>query len=334
FVVGSGAYDAGPAVTELAELVQAAVTTRRQGHGVVPTAHPLFVPITVAHELWPDADVVVGIGSRVEWPLGTWGFDDELTFISINLDPDELDRHGITAVGIHADADAACRALIAEIGTHPRRSRSAELAERRAWFDRVTAHLEPQRHYTAAIRAAVPPDGVLVEDVTQMGFACHLFYDHLAPRTFLTTGAGGTLGAATAQAIGASAATDKPVVALVGDGGFLFTATELATAVQHDIPCNIVVFNNNAYGNVRRIQANRFGPDRTIASTLRNPDFGLLARAFGVRYWKADSPESLTAALDHCIAFDGPGLVEVAVDPMPDPWPFLRMAPNRRGPTP
>ena len=330
FVIGSGAYDAGESVAELAELVQAAVTTRRMGHGVLPTQHPLMVPITSAHDLWPTADVVVGIGSRIEWPLGSWGYDDDLTLIQINVDETELDRHGITDVGIHSDADLACRALIDAIGPLNRPSRIPELNALRASFQDRTSHLEPQLSYTAAIRDVLPDDGVMVEDVTQIGFAAHLFYDHLKPRTFLSSGAAGTLGAGTAVAIGAAAATDRPVVGVTGDGGFLFTATELATAAQHNIPCNILLFNNNAYGNVKRIQQERFGEDRTIASTLQNPDMAKLADAFGVKYWHADSPESLRPALGESINHDGPCLVEVTVDAMPNPWPFLRL-PQVRG---
>lgn len=327
-VLGSGAYDASASVIELVERLRAPVTTRRMGHGVVPRAHPQFLPITAAHGLWPEVDVVLGIGSRIEWPLGGWGVDD-LTLIQINIDPDEVDRHGITDVAITADADEACRALLAALGPIERAPVEADVAARVAEFDAMTAHLVPQRSYTAAIRDVMPDDGVLVEDVTQIGFACHLFYDHLAPRTFLSSGAAGTLGAGTAVAIGASAVADVPVVGITGDGGFLFTATELATAVQHDIPCNILLFNDGAYGNVKRIQKLRFGEDRTIASTLQNPDFQLLARSFGVRSWQVDSPEALRPALEASIADDGPCLVEVVVDEMPDPWPFLRMAPNR-----
>ncbi|MFV2039366.1 MAG: thiamine pyrophosphate-dependent enzyme, partial [Acidimicrobiales bacterium] len=328
-VVGSGAYGAGESVVALAELLQAAVSARRMGHGVVPTAHPLFVPVTCAYDLWPSTDVVVGIGTRLEWPLGSWGVDDDLAAIQINIDEDELDRHGLTAVAIHGDADDACRALISALGPQQRSDRRGELDQLRASFNDRTAYIEPQRSFTAAIRDVLPDDGVLVEDVTQIGFAAHLFYDHLAPRTFLSSGAAGTLGAGTATAIGAASATDRPVVGIVGDGGFLFTATELATAVQHDIACNILLFSDGAYGNVRRIQKTRFGEDRTIASKLENPDFAKLADSFGVRYWHADSPESLAPALAASIHHDGPCLVEVSVDEMPDPWPFLRQPPNR-----
>lgn len=329
-VVGSGAYEAASEVIALAENMQAAVTTRRQGHGVVPTAHPLFVPITVAHELWPDVDLVIGIGSRIEWPLGGWGHDSDLALVQINVDASEVDRHGITNVGICADAAVAVAALNDALGPLDRPDRSTELDEQRAWFEEATAHLVPQREYTAALREVVPDEGVLVEDVTQIGFASHLFYDHRRPRTFLTSGAAGTLGAGTAVAIGASAAAGAtPVVGIIGDGGFLFTATELATAVQHAIPANIVLFNNNAYGNVRRIQRTRFGEDRTIASALDNPNFEQLVGSFGAAYWRTDSPSGMAQALSECIAVDAPGVVEVTVEAMPDPWPFLRMPRNR-----
>ncbi|MDX2381671.1 MAG: thiamine pyrophosphate-binding protein [Acidimicrobiia bacterium] len=330
-VVGSGASEAGPEVTALAERLGAAVTTRRMGHGVVPTSHPLFVPISVAHELWADADVVLGIGTRLEWPLGTWGVDDDLTLIQINLDADELDRHGVTDIALHADAADAAQALVDALGSGPPLDRAHELDGLRSRFAERTAHLTPQRSYTAAIRTALPDDAVLVEDVTQIGFAAHLFYDHLAPRSFLSSGAAGTLGAGAAVAIGASNATDRPVVGIVGDGGFLFTATELATAVQHDIACNILLFNDGAFGNVRRIQRTRFGDDRTIASKLENPDFATLADSFGVTYERADSPEALVPALRRSIENDGPNLIEVPVGEMPDPWPHLRL-PAVRGP--
>jgi acetolactate synthase-1/2/3 large subunit len=328
-IVGSGAYGASEAVIALAERLQCPVMTRRQGHGVVPTAHPLFLPLTPAHHLWPEVDVVLGIGTRMEWPLNIWGMDDDLHIIQVNIDPAEVDRHGRTEVGIVADARAACRALHEAVGDRDRPSIEVEVAERRARYGAETAHLVPQREYAAAIRDVLPDDGVLVEDVTQIGFACQMFYDHRRPRTYLTSGAAGTLGAGTAVAIGAAAVTDRPVVGIVGDGGFLFTATELATAVQHDIPATILLFADGAYGNVRRIQKTRFGADRTIASTLRNPDFQAFAASFGVRSWRVDSPEALRPALGSAIDHDGPALVEVTVGEMPDPWPYLRMPPNR-----
>ena len=119
-VVGGGAQDAGESIAELAELLQAPVTTRRMGHGTIPTAHPLFAHLAIGHALWKDADVVIGIGSRLEWPLMFWGVDEGKTIVKIDIDPDELDRHALDTIGVCGDADDVCRALIAALEGMPR----------------------------------------------------------------------------------------------------------------------------------------------------------------------------------------------------------------------
>jgi acetolactate synthase-1/2/3 large subunit len=124
--------------------------------------------------------------------------------------------------------------------------------------------------------------------------------------------------------LGAQAAVpDRRVVVVAGDGGFLFTATELATAVQHGIPLVTVVFDDGAFGNVKRIQAQRFGADRTIASTLRNPDFVALAESFGALGVPVRRPDELRPALVRAFEHGGPAVVVVPSAPMPDPWPFF-----------
>ena len=241
------------------------------------------MPVTVGRDLWAEADVVVGIGSRLEWPLTRWGVDPDPTLIKVDVDPDELDRHGATTVGIAGDAAEVAVALSAALRGGPAAAdRTAEVADRRRAFEVDLARLRPQLDHLAAIRDVLPDDGVLVEDVTQVGFAAHLGFDFRQPWTFVSSGPAGTLGAGFAMGLGAEAALpDRRVVVVAGDGGFLFTASELATAVQHDIPLVTMVFDDGAYGNVRRIQEQRFGPDRTIASRLRNPDFVAFAESFG-----------------------------------------------------
>ena len=272
-MIGGGAQDAGREIAELATLLQAPITTRRMGHGTVPTRHPLFVPVTVGRDLWAEADVVLGIGSRLEWPLTRWGVDPDLTLIKVDVDPDELDRHGATTVGIAGDAAEVAAALADALrGGSDRADRTAEVADRRRAFEVDLDRLRPQLDHLAAIRDVLPDDGVLVEDVTQVGFAAHLGFDFRQPRTFVSSGPAGTLGAGFAMGLGAQAALpDRRVVVVAGDGGFLFTASELATAVQHDIPLVTMVFDDGAYGNVRRIQEQRFGPDRTIALAPPQP---------------------------------------------------------------
>ena len=171
---------------------------------------------------------------------------------------------------------------------------------------------------------------MLVEDVTQVGFAAHLAFDFRQPRTFLSSGPAGTLGAGFAMGLGAQVALpDRKVVVVAGDGGFLFTAAELATAVQHRIPLVTVVFDDGAYGNVRRLQQQRFGPGRTIASTLQNPDFVAFAESFGALGLRAETADQLRARLERAFAHDGPAIVVVDSGPMPDPWPFFLHGPVR-----
>lgn len=323
--VGTGAQDCAPAVRQLADIMQSPVSTRRMGHGVMDETDPLFVPLGLAHRMWADLDLVLGVGSRIEFPLLQWG-SEGVNLIQINTDIDELDRHGIGALGIHGDAAEVMPLLLERLGDLQRPDRRAELAAKRAEFYTDIAYLEPQLSYLEAIREALPDDAIMVEDVTQMTFVAHFAYQFTRPRTFLSSGFAGTLGAAVATGIGAKAgAPDRTVVTITGDGGFLFTATELASAVQHRIRAITVVFNDNAFGNVRRIQQERFGVERTIASTLINPDIVAFARSFGCLGLRAHDPHELGDALRTAMAHNGPVVIEVPVGAVPSPWPFIVM---------
>ena len=172
----------------------------------------------------------------------------------------------------------------------------------------------------------MPDDGIIAEDVTQVAFVAHIAYEHRLPRTYLATGGAGTLGAGVAHGIGAAAvAPDRAQLTIVGDGGMLFTATELATAVQHGIDTTVLLFDNGAYGNVRRLQQQRFGADRTIASALRNPDWIAFGESMGVHTDRAAGPETLSGVLERSLAHRGPSMVVVDIADEPDPWPLLRV---------
>ncbi len=137
--------------------------------------------------------------------------------------------------------------------------------------------------FLRAIRAALPEDGIYVEEVTQVGFASRLAFTVHAPRTFLTPGQQDTLGWGYGTALGAQAAAPgRKVVLATGDGGFMFQAAELATAMQHRLSVVVVVFDDGAFGNVRRIQEPQYG-NRLIACDLTNPDFVKFAESFGWR---------------------------------------------------
>jgi len=251
--------------------------------------------------------------------MGRQGLD----LIQINTDAAELDRHGLGALGIHADAAEAVPLLVERLADLRRPDRRVELGARRAAFHADIAHLEPQLSYLAAINEALPDDAIIVEDVTQLTFVAHFAYQFRHPRTFLSTGFAGTLGSGTAVGIGAKAgAPDRTVVTITGDGGFLFTATELASAVQHHISAITIVVNDNAFGNVRRIQQERFGLERTIASTLVNPDIVAFAESFGCLGLRATDPHELGDALKDSDGSrrpsrdrgaHGPGAITVAI---------------------
>ena len=117
---------------------------------------------------------------------------------------------------------------------------------------------------------------------------------------------------------------DVPVVSVTGDGGFLYGASELATAVKEKIPLIVLLFNNGAYGNVRRDQITNFD-GRTIASDFANPDFELMAKAYGVAYLRAEDGPAIAEAIRTAIPNEGPTLIEVPVDLSTEvnPWPYV-----------
>ena len=165
----------------------------------------------------------------------------------------------------------------------------------------------------------MPDDGILISGMTQIGYYCRAFYPVYEPRTFLTSSYAGNLGYAYPVALGAKVAQpDKAVVAVSGDGGFLFNSQELATAVQYGINAVVIVFNDNAYGNVLRDQVNRF-EGRVYGAALHNPDFVKLAEAYGARGVRVE-PEKLGPALQEALSIQAPTLIEVPVQAMPTPF--------------
>ena len=190
--------------------------------------------------------------------------------------------------------------------------------------------LAPQLGFLRAIRDVLPDDGVLIDELTQVGYTARNAYETRKPRTFISSGYQGTLGWGVATALGAKHALGNvPVVALSGDGGFMFNVQELSTAVRHRIPVVMIVFNDGAYGNVRNMQKTLHG-NRLIGTDLANPDFVRLAESFGIAGRRVTDPEGLRQALEQNLAENEPALIEVPVGDMPSPWPFIDL-PKVRG---
>jgi acetolactate synthase-1/2/3 large subunit len=330
-VIGSGAQDAAAELLTVAELLQAPVSSFRRGRGIIPTSHPLAVSFTEGHCFWKDADAVLAIGTRLYWQQSAWGVDSALPVVRIDIDPEEPPRFRHPGIALIGDAAAVLRALAEELPAHNHaRNRTAEIAAHREWFAGRVSRLEPQLGFLHAIRAALPADGIFVEDVTQIGFASRLAFPVEHPRCFLSGGYQDNLGWAFGVGLGAQAALPgRKVVVAAGDGGFLYQAGEFATAMRHNLPVVAVVFDDGAFGNVRRIQKEQYG-NRLIASDLTNPDFVRFAESFGAGAYRATTPEALEAALRQAFAAAKPALIHVPVGEMPSPWDMI-LLPRVRG---
>jgi acetolactate synthase-1/2/3 large subunit len=319
-VIGSGAWEE---LRRLAHALQAPVVMTSNGKGALSDHDPLAQSILGGMELLPEADVVFAVGTRfVDPATAQWGLGAERTVIQLDIDSEEIGRNYPVTVAIEADAKtglAALADLVERSGTE-RPSREAELAALKQNIAARVAAVGPQADYALAVRAALPDDGILVSEMTQVGYWSNLGFPVYEPRTYITPGYQGTLGFGFPTALGVKVAhPDRAVVSINGDGGFGFCLNELASMVRHDIAATVVVFNDDAYGNVRRGQHEQF-EGRTIASDLVNPDYLKLAEAFGVAGRKAESPQALRTAIDEAIRADEPTLISVPIGPVPNPW--------------
>lgn len=331
-VAGGGALDASAEVTALSDALQAPVLAYRRGRGILDGRSPFSVTLPLGHELWAEADVVLGIGTRMLMPVREWGVDRDLKIVRIDTNPEETSRLVRPSAAVIGDAAEVVQKLLDVLPrfNQKRASRRAEMEQRQARLAERLRKIAPQLAFVDAIRAALPDDGIYVDEVTQMGFAARLGFPVYRPRTFLSPGYQDNLGWGFATALGAQdARRDVPVVSINGDGGFMYTANELATAIRHRIPLTAVVFADGAFGNVRRIQEEQFG-NRLIACDLANPDFVKFAESFGAVGRRVRDPRALQAALTESFARREPTLIEVPVGVFPSPWEFIHM-PRVRG---
>ena len=323
---GINRADANAELLALAELLEAPVVVTGNGRGAISDRHYLAQGQLADRSIYESADVVLAVGTR----FGAQGesyrkWEPERTIIHIDIDPEELGRNVKTDLPIVADVKAALAELanLASRHNHSRPSRREELDALRAAADARLSQIQPQYGFGNAIRAELPDDGILVTEMTQLGYWSNIAFPVYTPNTYLTPGYQGTLGCGFCISLGAKIGKpDRPVVSINGDGGFGFTMNELATQAQHNIASVTIVFNDNAYGNVRRMQVHDYD-NRVIASDLINPDFVRLAEAFGVSGRRAANAAELRVQLREAIGANEPTLIEVPVGEMPNPWKTL-----------
>lgn len=317
--VGGGAQDVSPEVTRLADLLQAPVAAYRTGHGILDSRHYLSLPIPAAHEYYKTTDVALAIGTYMRIPLQRWGTDKDMKVIRIDVDYDAMHRIQTPDLPIVARAEDALPPLLnaVEKHNHKRESREAEMLALKAKWSQTIAYLEPQNTYLKIIREELGEEGIFIDELTQVGYAARVNMPVYKPRSFITTGYQGTLGYGLPTGLGVKIAKPNlPVLAVAGDGGFMFTLQSLAAAVQHKISLVTIIFNNNAYGNVRTMQIRDYD-ERVIATDLVNPDFVKLGEAFGANAFRADDNKQLRQAIRRGFASDLPTIIEVPIGETP-----------------
>ena len=319
--VGGGAVssEAGEALVQVAEFLQAPVICTAEGKGAISDRHYLSLGSfrLRSDTVTADHDLVLAVGTRLAVP----GMFSQKV-VQIDIDEAEIGRNYVDTFGLVGDARRTLEELhrvLASMGS-PRPDRRTELEAMKAKRDDPSTHVEPQHSFVQALRRAIPDDGIFVPGMTQIGYYSRTNYPVYQPRTYITSSYYGNLGFTYPVALGAKVAQpDRAVVAVSGDGGFLFNSQELSTAVKYGINVVVVVFNDNAFGNVLRDQNTRFN-GRTIGAELHNPDFVKLAEAYGARGVRVHDADALESAVVEALDVDAPTLIEVPVGPMPSPF--------------
>jgi thiamine pyrophosphate-dependent acetolactate synthase large subunit-like protein len=322
--LGSGARGAGDDLQAIAETLQAVVVTSNGGKGILPDDHPLNLGTTMirpsVQRLISNADVVLAVGTEIGNTDHFAGTKLDLTgkLIRVDIDPQKISdlyEAEIGIVGHSRPIAAALRAAL--VDTPPRASREAAIDEARAAAFAELSRRERQHiRLLRELRGAAPDDTVVFSDMTQLAYTGSWAFPVFGERQWLYPAGFCTLGPALPGAIGAKlAAPDRPVMALAGDGGFMFTVQELVTGAELELPIPIILWNNSGYQQIRG-DMQRQGI-ATIGVNGRNPDFMGLAAAMHCHAVRPADGAELAKALGNAFNSDRPTIIEVLES---SPW--------------
>ena len=330
-IAGGGTIISGASeeLRAVAEFLQAAVMTTQQGKGAIPDDHELLVGVNYAmvepvKDVLPECDALLAVGTRLLFRV--FAPDSVPPIVHIDADASEIGKNLPTDVGIVGDAKQALNQLLERLQaiSAPKESRRREIAAYREAADRELTELaSDQVEMIQEIRGALDDEDILVSGMTNVGYWSHVAFPVNVPRTYITSSYFGTLGYAYPTALGAKVGQpDRRVVALCGDGGFMYNIQELSTAARYGINAVAVVFNNHAYGASMWDQTHQYGR-RFIGTDLNNPDFLKVAEAFGVQGMRSE-PGRIGDALGQALRADAPVLLEVELPNMMPPFQIVR----------
>jgi acetolactate synthase-1/2/3 large subunit len=306
----------------LAEALGAPVATTTEGKGTIPEDHPLALGVGMyghGASSWamPKADVVLAVGTRLTAQMmGLNAVHSPQRLIHLDVDPSVIGKNYAAEVSMPADARLGLQALLEEVQRHDTpapRWPAAELQDlRRLQAQWLQEQAPNQCEVIARMQRVLPEDTVLVSGITNVAYWSYFAYCARRPRSYITSSYFATLGYSFPVALGAKVARpDLPVVALTGDGGFMYALPELATAVQYGINVVVVVFVDNALGASKNDQLTRY-KGRVVGTELRNPSFAEVAKVFGGRGVRV-APERLDTAIQEALAVQEPTVIEVPI---------------------
>ncbi|MGH8290894.1 MAG: 5-guanidino-2-oxopentanoate decarboxylase [Steroidobacteraceae bacterium] len=316
-IAGGGARGAGNSLPRLVEALDGYLISTTAGKGLLPEDHPAnlgaSLPYRETQELVASADVIIAVGTELSETDFYAGTRLPMTgrLIRIDLDPAKLaDQYG-AEFPVWGDARACLEAIA--VGLKKRqgwRTEAGPAAAHRATIEKSFGRRTRARlRAVTAIREGVPAEGVVFSDQTQIAYLGNYAYRADRPGSWFHPCGYGALGFALPAALGAKIAQhERAVVALAGDFGLQFTLQDLMTAVELELSLPIVVWNNEALGQIRDdMRAAGIPPVGVVA---RNPDFVALARAFGAEGVRAAGPAELTDGIRQALSRKGPTLIE------------------------
>jgi acetolactate synthase-1/2/3 large subunit len=299
-----------------------------EGQGLIPRQHPFYGGNSTLwlNPILKETDAILVVGSRLHTSGNTrLSLKPEVKVVQVDCDTGELGRNHRIDLGISADAKLTLTALIAALGEQTASQwQEKEIA---GLLTKLKSRLEKagprQMSIITSIHEVLGDDGIIVPDITNLGYWCEIAYPVDKPYSYVDSSYFATLGFAFPTALGVKVGNPyRPTVVVCGDGGFPYASAELATAVQEKINVIVLLFTDNAYGTVTNIQRRQFG-GRFIGNRLLNPDYVKFAEAFGAMGMRVENHQELGVKLSEALAAECPAIIEIPVPPLEEPWEVL-----------